>query len=152
MGLTKRQIHSTYIARGAVHTHIHILNYLNASANKCVLSLFLKMLTFGDTLMSCERISQSFGVDTKNARSPWTEVVGGMASKDSLEDLKVRAEGAGNLISSSSFSHALSARKCNLRKCFQRVGRQYSISGTMGSARVTTAALYHQKHREEQSS
>ena len=64
MGLKKRQIQSTYNhSRRCTHT----LNYLNASANKYVLSLFLKPLTFGDTLMSSGRVSQSFGADTENA-------------------------------------------------------------------------------------
>ena len=47
------------------------------------------MLTFGDTLMSSRRISQSFGADTENAGSPKAEV-GGTVSKDLLEDLRVR--------------------------------------------------------------
>ena len=50
-------------------------------------SLFLKMLTFGDILMSCRRLIQSFVADTENARSPLAEVVGGIVSKDLLEGL-----------------------------------------------------------------
>ena len=49
---------------------IHTLIFFNASANEYVLSLFLKMLTFGNTLMCFGRISHSFGADTENARSP----------------------------------------------------------------------------------
>ena len=48
---------------GTRSTYWVSLVYLNASANKFVLRLFLKMLTFGDTVIFYGRISQISGAD-----------------------------------------------------------------------------------------